>query len=124
MGINFVLIYLIVRGSKIKCYLITKNASHTGNVTVHIHALFALILPESEALASASPAFNLSVRNSRSFWIRGCVDHRAVPDSYSYGYIETNSNALTGTCSVATKFGTSQRDRHFIALYIGTALSF
>jgi hypothetical protein len=111
-----------VSGSKIKYYLIIKNISRTRNVTVHIRAFFALMLPESEALASASTAFNFSVRNSRSFWTRGWVVHRAVLDSYVD--IETNSNALNGTCSAAIKIGTCQRDRHFIALYIGTTLRF
>jgi hypothetical protein len=86
--INFAQICLIVKGSKIKRYLITKNISNARNVTVHIHAFFALILPESDVLASASTAFSLNVRNSRSFWTRVWVGHRAVLDSY--GDIETN----------------------------------
>jgi len=92
------------------------------NVTIHIDAFFALILPESEALDSASTTIKLSLRNTRSFWTRGWVVYRAVLDSY--GDVETNSNALTGTCSAAIKIGNCQRDRHFIALCIGTALRF
>ena len=111
-----------MQGSKNKYYLIARKIDHMGNVTVHAHTFFALILPESEALTSAFTAFNLNERNFRSFWTRGWVVHRAVLDNY--GDIETNSNAPTGTRTTATKIGTSQRDRQLIALYIGTVLRF
>lgn len=107
-----------MQGKKFKYYLSTKKINHTGNIAVYIHVFFALIPPKSEALASASTAFNL--RGRSSFCARGRVVHKALLDSY--GNIETNSNALTGTRAAATKIGTSQRGRQFISLHICTAL--